>query len=554
MKKIPLLIALAALGLASCSGGESSSSSVSSATTDTSSSSSSSSSSSISSEESSSSELPPLTELDEETALVILQEASQKSYVSYTYSTRAYLDNFITGDVMTNDLTTFAMRNYVDGAEADYTYDSLTGIMEPVVAASKTGRYASYPLTDKYYAHALEIENSEGPDSDSYYEVLETSPFSNASLISDNLGALFADVYACFADSESVWNPSLGFTIGEITIEKDSDNFVVSIEAVAPAYEYGGAELGHAEVVISPSREIVSLEFGYLIYDLDYDETADPNEHANNIRIYRAENLVVGDSFTGTIDSINLENIPEKNITGVIPEILDIADGEIDETTALDLAKNIMAYAENTIRVTYHNEYQNYYDPIYYEPMGETDEDGVVTLYQDSIVIDEGTIASVDGATSLETIRQINYDEEGIKIRNYVGETNMSLLFDPVSALTITWSDYFIPTPMGLNFMVDSTLQSIVSSGFGVDEEMGRTITYVGGNKNGTNMHVSYQVVDYQTSNLTLMFTDDALTSVTLQTQSDYDNTSYSYTLEAGTPEVFTGELLPFELPTGIYF
>lgn len=553
MKK-PLLFVLPLLMLASCT--STSSTSVVDSSSSLSTSSPSTSDSSSSSSSSSSAPLVPL-EKSEETLLTNLRAFKEASMTSYTLSYREYVDNFMTGVVSSNYLTTQEVHSYVGAFDVQITTEQLEGVFDTSVTETETGYMASKIIDDStYVAYYIDDQKT----SENWINYLENNPYNNPSAYEkSNYESVVDSMITTFEDPESNYPPEYSFVIEDLTIDETETSYIYRIGAYAPPMPemgYVSYEEGSMEVELDKyTGEIIKLTSVNFLFDGD--KTDDREKDAHQYRVSEIKDIVYGEKQEGFIPDADASIVPEENIDDYRKSIITLPEGDLSEEVTISLIDNLSAYMTDCVTDTVNLSGSSYLDYVTWEDLGSYTATGVTTAYNNYFLdrtltynFTSGLIATTHIQNEAEEDGIHTYTDTGAEITEYV-TSGMNVL---------SMHDYFTPGPLNADAStIEIIFSELVAGGF-VTEDNGFSII-TRELIESTNIDGTFKIVftssskfdtEYYKLNsvntITIEGTQDKVTKLSIANVTD-DNgveseTYEEHNLSYGTKTDYTGEYL----------
>lgn len=395
-----------------------------------------------------------------------IQTLIDSTLLSYTYSIRVYQDNYITGDVIQNMRETTIIDSYVNAYDGIVTTEEIEGVLEPTTTSTQTARVASYRLDEESYIRGL-ISDGSNHDGD-FAEILEINRYSDVNSMEARIfQPVQRSALSAFSDPEAYYPADMGFTLGETVIEETDTSFVVTISGSAeedPIRYYAREEDEIAVEIDKYTAEVRSITITTFLYDMGYTGD-DKEEGANNYQIASLTDLVTGERQEGNVPELDLDLLDESQITTNIPEIQEVAEGEIPEDKVRDILANIQAYSVGTNKDEYTIETDALTDATTWEPLGPATGVGTAAYYEDETYEQTITYTFEDESMAPQTQSIVRKaEDDGVHVESN-GQTG---ILEPTSILV--WADYFTPGPVtatGSNSLAAVIMYEAASQGFG---------------------------------------------------------------------------------------
>ena len=395
-----------------------------------------------------------------------IQTLIDSTLLSYTYSIRVYQDNYITGDVIQNMRETTIIDSYVNAYDGIVTTEEIEGVLEPTTTSTQTARVASYRLDEESYIRGL-ISDGANHDGD-FAEILEINRYSDVNSMEARIfQPVQRSALSAFSDPEAYYPADMGFTLGETVIEETDTSFVVTISGSAeedPIRYYAREEDEIAVEIDKYTAEVRSITITTFLYDMGYTGD-DKEEGANNYQIASLTDLVTGERQEGNVPELDLDLLDESQITTNIPEIQEVAEGEIPEDKVRDILANIQAYSVGTNKDEYTIETDALTDATTWEPLGPATGVGTAAYYEDETYEQTITYTFEDESMAPQTQSIVRKaEDDGVHVESN-GQTG---ILEPTSILA--WADYFTPGPVtatGSNSLAAVIMYEAASQGFG---------------------------------------------------------------------------------------
>lgn len=489
------------------------------------------------------------TTVDIDEVILLLTSLTKENVNGYSFTYRKYQDNFNDGSIYSNSLEKSDYKIYQEAFETNTSFLVPSAPTSIEGEGSINGRGATYILNDEYYISGFKGENDNSQD---YYQYNENNIYTDIlNLDLSNYNVLLSNVLNSFANTDSIWQTSIGFIHDEFTFELDEDNnFVCRIGAVAPEQGYYSHEVGEAKVILNNSKtEILSMSFSTLLYDPGF--SSEPDLHANNYTYSQISNISLGDIANQDVNPFDINDFDDSQIINKPAEIVEnIADGNISVDNIRAILNNYQAYLKGVSSSSAQGRVLETYDANFNE-LGPANVKQTKNRYLDNILITETTFDYDD-----ETLEDVtNYSqyvagEDGIEImqRSYGVLTGYLMDKEYITSL----DNYLSASPFNDDYSATSVFSFVASNGFtSVDDGYG-TITsasLISATKQDNTMTIdltytstgSWSSVDAE---INMVIVDNVITTFNMD---NADGSYNHYVLEYDELTAFEGELIPFE-------
>lgn len=499
-------------------------------------------------------------------ALDALEALTYDNVVSYDYYTRVYSYNYVTELVLENYEQTNSYTINQSNVEGTVSTSELSGAVTTSVTSTSQGDYLAYSLSDYYYAS---VNSYTGEDAgDSTYTISEQSPYCDLVDQHDYVSSLVDYAYNTFTYPEGVYSSYNGWAVSEVEITLADGVYTVIYQTSAEADGYYAAEDSYIEATFSASdHSILSVTFYDLVFNGD--RVDDVEAGANGISIERISNIVTGTKAEKEITPVDPSSFNSENVTGKIPEAIEISEGNVSESQVASIFDNIDAYTQGAVTSTYQSS-------VLTEDWetGETYTEktsGTRSAYLNDILIvnetyEGGSYSSYYAQTvgDGESITQtFGYDND---LSSYmVGEV------DTTSLNSVSMYNYYLGAHAYYTSFLGEYGTFAVENGFKTVEESvdydgitmtsSTTMTLVSATCDASGVtsididYVSSFLIDYGGGSTysTTSYVDIALTvdngflsafSLEVGTSEGNPDSTYSYSITKGEPSAYDGELL----------
>lgn len=339
-------------------------------------------------------------------AVAALRAISFDDLNAFTQVRRKYQYNFSSRLIESNYRESIEFDLYKQDISGLANRENLSGVFEPTIINSFQGSVGLYDLTDRYFASVIDYGNDI-----STYEVYESS------IWYDKFDMVNSVDYYCDLVADGLDDPTTYFetdlydwTIEDIAISEVEDGYEVKVAATVPADGYYAEEDGYLAAVVSKyDYSLVSLSVMTRTcnYELVDDEEADTNLY----QIFTLKDFAKGERVDHTPAVFDPSTFPEDNISGSVPEVVEVSPGTLSEATVIEIMANQLAYVEGTKSSTISGK-ELIYDVDYNEI--HADVEATMTAYLEEVMLTEAVYTYNDGASKIEA-DTLNYGtDEGI--------------------------------------------------------------------------------------------------------------------------------------------